>query len=235
MKRAIDIGLGAIFVVSAATLLLAHEDQFAREAVCAHTGICPSTPHAQAWNKIFYDLAVGALITVLFYYLVVRLPDHQRRQRLKRGLERHYKAFREDCIEIMLLVADGTYMAGFPETLMEPEKFKLYFKEKVRPDRDRWDEFQNKLDEHFLRDLLTRMEIFRDELIFVLNNTDIPKDEPFEFLKRLSVILYSMKHVTLSYDETKPLASFLWDVFAGWDWFKGYRTGDIVQKRIGEI
>jgi hypothetical protein len=54
-------------------------------------------PNAKAWYKIIYDLAVGSLITVFFYLLVVRLPDYQRRQRLKRSLERHYKAFREDC------------------------------------------------------------------------------------------------------------------------------------------
>ena len=213
MKRLIDVVLIAIFVLSVAALFLAHE----------------------AWSKIFYDLAVGALITLLFYLLVVRLPDYYRRQRLKKSLERHYKAFRKDCIQIMLLVADGTYSAGVPETLMDQDKFRDYFKEKVAPDRDRWDEFQNKLDERYLGELLTRMEIFRDELGFVLNNTDIPKDEPFEFLKRLSAAIYSMKDVTLGYDESKPLAAFLWSVFAGWDWITGYRKEDIVKKMINAI
>jgi hypothetical protein len=79
------------------------------------------------------------------------------------------------------------------------------------------------------------MEIFRDELTFVLNNTDIPKDEPFEFMKRLSNAIYSMKDVTLGYDETKPLARFLWSVFAGWDQITGYRKEDIVKKMIDAI
>ena len=104
-------------------------------------------PNAKAWSKIFYDLAVGALTTLLFYLLVVRLPDYQRRKRLKRSLERHYKAFREDCIQIMLLVADGGYTADVPEALMEQDKFRDYFNEKVASsDRSRFDEFQNKLD-----------------------------------------------------------------------------------------
>jgi len=79
------------------------------------------------------------------------------------------------------------------------------------------------------------MEIFRDEIAFVLNNTDIPKDEPFEFLKRLSAAIYSMKDVTLGYDESKPLARFLWNVFAGWDSIEGYRKEDIVKKMIDTI
>ena len=187
MKRLLDLALIAVFVLSVAALFLAHE----------------------AWNKILYDLAVGALITLLFYLLVVRLPDYQRRQRLKGSFERHYKVFREDCIGIMLLVADGTYSGGLPETLMEQDKFRDYFSEKVTLDRNRWHDFQNNLNEYYLRELLTRMEIFREELGFVLNNTDIPKDEPFEFLKRLSAAIYSMKGVTLGYDESKPLAGFL--------------------------
>jgi hypothetical protein len=192
-------------------------------------------PNAKAWNKIFYDLAVGALVTLLFYLLVVRQPDYQRRQRLKRSLEKHYKTFREDCIQIMLGVADGIYSADFPETLMEQGKFRTYFEEEVAPGMSRFNEFQNKLDEYNLRELLTRMEIFRDELTFVLNNTDIPKDKPFEFLKRLSAAIYAMKDVTLGYDESKPLARFLWSVFAGWDQITGYRKEDIVKKMIDAI
>jgi hypothetical protein len=51
----------------------------------------------------------------------------------------------------MLLVADGSYSADLPETLIEQDKFRDYFGEKVAPDRDRWDEFLNKLDERYLR------------------------------------------------------------------------------------
>jgi hypothetical protein len=174
LKRLFDIVLIVIFVLSVAALFLAHEDPFARNVACAHTGFCPVLSNAKAWNKIFYDLAVGALITLLFYLLVVRLPDYQRRQRLKRSLEKHYKTFREDCIQIMLSVADGIYSADFPETLMEQGKFRTYFEEEVAPGMSRFDKFQNELDEYYLRELLTRMEIFRDELAFVLNNTGCP-------------------------------------------------------------
>jgi hypothetical protein len=76
MKRFLDVVLITIFLTSAAALLLANEDPFAREAVCTHTGFCPVMPHAKAWAKMIYDLAVGALITLLFYLLVVRLPDY---------------------------------------------------------------------------------------------------------------------------------------------------------------
>jgi hypothetical protein len=232
-RRALDIGLLAIFILSVAAIFLAHEDPFAREALCAHIRFCPHVP--KAWHKIIYDLAVGALVSLFFYWLVVRLPDYQRRQRLKRGLEKQYRSFRLDCIKIMMMAADGSYLAGVPETLLEQDKFRAYFKVYVTQDKERWHEFQNNINEYQLRELLTRMEIFRDELTFVLNNTDIPKDEPFEFLTRLSAVIYSMKDVSVGYDELKPLTGFLWNVFAGWDWSTGYRKEDIVKKMINQI
>ena len=201
--------------------------------MCARTGFC--LPDAKAGYKIGYDLAVAALITVVFYYLVVRLPDYQRRRRLKRSLETHYKAFRQDCIEIMLLAANGGCLAEEPEALLEQDKFRAYFNEEVAPGRKRFHNFLNNLDEDHLLQLLTNMEIFREELVFVLNNTDIPKDEPFEFLKGLSAAIYSLKDVTLGYDETKPLERFLWDVFAWYNLITGYRKRDIVKDMIEAI
>ena len=134
----------------------------------------------------------------------------------------------------MLAVADGGFAGEQPEALLNPEEFRKYFKTKVKPDRDRLDEFLNKLGKFYRDELQSEMEQLRDELIFVLNNTDIPNDRPFEFLKRLSAIIRSMRSVTID-DEIKPLSSFLWDVFAGWDWLKGYRKGDIIQEMIDEI
>jgi hypothetical protein len=98
--------------VSVAVALLAHEDPFVRIWVCTHTGFCPTFAHAKAGYKVVYDLGIGALVSSAFYYLVVRLPDYQRRQRLKRSLELHYRVFRISCIEIMLIVADGQFEGG---------------------------------------------------------------------------------------------------------------------------
>jgi len=235
MKRLIDWLLGTILVLSIAAVFLAHEDPFVREALCARIGSCPVIANAKSWNKIFYDLAVGALVSLIFYGLVVRLPDYQKRRRIKRSLAHHYKNFREDCVAIMLMVADGTFEWGFHETLIEQEKFRKYFQEKISPSKDRWDAFQNKLDQHHLQELIMKTEILRDEISFVLNNIEIPDDRPFEFLKRLSAAILSMRNTTLGYDETKQFSNFLWSVFAGWDIISGYRDRDIIGETIKSI
>jgi len=234
-KRPLDLALWAIFITSLAILFLAHEDPFVRDALCSRTGFCPVVANAKAWNKIFYDLAVGALVALFFYLLVVRLPDYLRRRRLKRNLRRHYRAFREDCIQIMLAVTDHGYTTELSESLMNQQKFRAYFDENVADRRTRWDEFINNVNEFWLNELLINLQTLRDEVAFILNNVDIPSEDPFEFLKRLSAAIYSMKDITLDYDELKSLGRFLWTVFAGWDIVDGYRKEDIVERMIEEI
>jgi hypothetical protein len=179
LRRSLDVLLAIIAIICLALVLLSHEDPFIRIAVCTHTALCSTVPHAKAWYKLIYDLGIGALVSLAFYYLVVRLPDYRRRQRLKRSLELHYRAFRLNCIEIMLAVADRGYAGGQPEALLDPAEFRKYFKQKVTPGKERWHEFMNNLNEFYLVRLQTLMEQLRDELMFVLNNTDIPKDGAF--------------------------------------------------------
>ena len=103
-------------------VFLSHEDPFVRIAVCTYIGPCPTVAHAKAWYKVFYDLGIGALVSLAFYLLVVRLPDYQRRQRLKRSLSAHYKAFRKGCIQTMLGVVHGKIDTRTAEALIEPHK-----------------------------------------------------------------------------------------------------------------
>jgi hypothetical protein len=234
-KRPLDLALWAIFIVSLALLFLAHEDPFVREALCSRSGFCPVIANAKAWNKIAYDLAVAALVSLLFYVLIVRVPEHKKRLRFKKSLAHQYRNFRIDCIQLMLAVADGTYDPDLPKELLEQEKFKNYFEEQVTRDQDRWNRFENKLDAYNLKELIKKVEIFRDEIAFVLNNVDIPSEAPFEFLKRLSAVIYSVQDTTLGYDETKPLARFLWEIFAGFSWVSGYRERDIISEMIEAI
>jgi hypothetical protein len=233
-RRPLDLGLVALFVISATLILVAHEDPFARDWLCASIP-CPELPHPKSWQKTIYDLAVASVVSLIFYGLVVRLPDYRRRQRIKRSLADRYRRFKEDCISVMLGVADGSYEGDLPETLVDQEKFRVYFKEKVSASQERWHAFLNNLDEGNLRELITLLEIFRDEIVFVLGSTDIPDDEPFEFLKRLSAAIRSMRDTKLGYDETKLFARFLWEVYAGWDWTKGYSKGDIIKEMIESI
>jgi hypothetical protein len=228
-RSPLDLTLVAIFLVSAALVLLTNEDPFFRSGICSALP-CPRA--AQAWRRVIYDLSIGSLVSLIFYWLIVRLPEYQRRQRIKRSFAGRYRRFKEDCIGVMLGVADGTYDGSLVDELIEQKKFRKYFTENSH---ERWYRFLNKLDQHSLNELKTFMEIFRDEIEFVLNTTTIPEDEPFEFLKRLSAAIRSLQDRTLGYDETKPLENFLFEVFAGFNIVSGYAKQDVIETLIASI
>jgi hypothetical protein len=234
LKSPLDVALIVIAVLSLAAILLAREDSFLRDALCLRVR-CVAWSHAHAWLETFYGLGVGSFISLIFYGLVVRLPEHQKRQRINKSFARYYQEFKEDCIVTMLTVADGTFEWGLHETLVDQEKFREYFHDKVSSSQDRWDAFHNKLDDYNLQELITNMEILRGEIAFVLMSIDTPDEKPFEFLKRLSSIIVQMKNTKLDYDSTKRLGNFLWDVFAGFSLVSGYRQHDIIAEMIKAI
>ncbi|NOZ43272.1 MAG: hypothetical protein GXP02_08950 [Alphaproteobacteria bacterium] len=79
------------------------------------------------------------------------------------------------------------------------------------------------------------MEIFRDEIFFVLNNTNFKDDRIFNFLKDLSEVIYLNRDVELEYDSVKSFCGFLWGIFACWDWVKGYSESDVIEEMIETI
>jgi hypothetical protein len=234
LKRPLDLALIGIFLVSAAVIVLGQEDPFLRKELLGGLNF-PLWLHAHAWRKVLYDLGVGSFLSVVFYGLVVRLPEHRKRERIKRDFAKRYKFFKEDCIAEMLSVADGGYEYGFHETLVDQENFRAYFQESISPSQDRFHAFLNNLQAENLEVLLTQLEILRDEISYVLVSTDIGDDKSFDFFKRLSSIIALRRKTTMGYDDTKNFGGFLWEMFAGFSPANGYHEGDMVEQMIEAI
>jgi hypothetical protein len=240
LKRWIDITLGLLFVVFLAAVVLGSEDPSARIWVCERIRLCPA--HASGWRKLFYDLGVGGLTSLFFYGLLVRLPEFERRNRIKRSFRDQYRAFKWDCISTILGVVDGTHATKTVEELLDQKKFRAYFKQEVSYRHDKWMVFINELREHNLSDLLVAMEIFRGEVLYVLNNTDVANEQTLAFLKRISAAIFALQQqtsleqrTTRDYDAVKQLGGFFWELLAGWNFVEGYQDEDFVEKMIRSI
>lgn len=231
--------LGLIFVVSLAAVLLAHDSDFLRKPFCAAVPVCPSIANAVAWDKIAYDLGIGGLTSVVFYLLLVWLPEWRRRRRIKRGFAMRYRNFKYDVISMVIGLVEGSYGTVEVEALFEQERFRHYFKESISSSESRWNRFANRLTERpdMLVELLTIFESFRDEIQFVVESVDIQNEETFEFFKRLSAALHSRKTATVEYDDIKSLLRFMWELFSGWSFTSEtpYRKEDLIQKMIDAI
>lgn len=230
----LTIPLIALVLASAVVMVLANEDAFARGVLC-HAGVCFPSEAAAFWNKLLYDFGAGCVITVVFYWLLGRLPEQRKRERIKKSLRAQYRAFKLSCIENFLAVADRGFEGGMPEKLLSVDQFRDYFKEQVKTDRNRWHDVANNMTPFYLSVTLARMEILRNEISFAMHNTDLSDGEAFDFLKRLSNAIIMQRNATTEYDSIGSFLGFFWNLFAGWDWVEGYRGRDIVEEMIESI
>jgi hypothetical protein len=233
-KRMLDASLFALTVLFLIFVVLANEDPAARTAL--FTDALPETTwHAKAVYKALYDVGVGGLVSLVFYLLLVRLPDNARRERIRRSLERQYEIFKRDCLYVILEVIDGPVDPETVDELLDQKAFRAYFNGKPTPDYDRWDIFLNGLNETGLRDILSAVDVLREEIAFTLSATDIPTDKAFDFFKRFSYAIHAVKDTELEYDSIKLLSRFLWSLFSGFDFVTGYQEEDLVAKMIKSI
>jgi len=234
LRKILGARLLFAFVATIALMLVTVDGSPLLTDLC-EARVCLPSSHPESWNKVAYDLALGAAVSIFFYWLLVRWPGHERRLRIKRSFAIQYRTFKLSCVETFVGMAEGGYDAALPSQLLTPRAFREFFDEDLGNRDTRWYRVANKLDEFYLQILVDRMEVFRDEISFVLQNTDVSDEEALEFFKRFSRIIYAHKHVTPDYDDVKAFCGFMWSLFAGWNFVTGYQERDIVEEMIEAI
>lgn len=186
-------------------------------------------------NSIIFNLSIGFLVSIIFYLLVIWLPDRRRKKLIKKNMKEQYRFFKEDTVAILLSACQQCYESDLPRRLTDQDEFRKYFKEPVNESQNRWHVVLNGLSDKLLKDLLVELEILKYEVSYVLNNVNIEDPNVFSFFKRLSQAVHKLKNTTLEYDDEKQLSQFLWELFSGWSFIDGYREDDIVSVMIEKI
>jgi hypothetical protein len=234
LKRPLNWLLLGIALVGVAAILLGQDSEFVRAAVCAQMR-CPTLAHSHEWEKISYDLGIGSIISLFFYWLVVRIPENVKRRRIRHSFARHFREFKEDAISTMLMVTDGTFSWGFHQELVDQKKFREYFQQQVGQGQDRWDSLHNKMTAYALNELLTQLEVLRAEIMYTMTVIDIDDEKVLEFMKRFSATIVKMRETTLDYDSMKSFGNFMYEIFSGFSLVSGYQTRDYFEDMIRAI
>ena len=215
--------------------MLAHEEAFARNAICKSLRLCFESENPKFWNKVIYDIGMGTMLSLVFYLLLVKLPETLKRQRIKRGLMRQYRSFKLGCLAVILLVVDNSYTTENLERLLDKSAFRQNFQRDPVTKLSRWDTFLNNVSDDYVGEILTHIQLLREEISYVLNNIEIDRDDVFEFLKQLGMQTYWLKDSSSDYDGIKRLSGFLWSTLSGWNFIDGYEQPDVVDAMIAEI
>ena len=203
-------------------------------AVCILIGVV-TTPDGK-YTVLINTLSVGFLISTIFYFIVVYLPEWQKRGRIHRSMEKQYQVFKKSCIDTFLILSDSQEYQH-REMLLDQEEFRRYFKNNNKRYENRWDAVANGIqcNEYYLNEVLYELRVLNDEIKFVRSAIDIHDEKVFQFLNNLSQIIHRMDSTKPEYNDIKSFCRFLWEIFTGWSFIDGYRKTDIVLDMIERV
>jgi hypothetical protein len=87
-----------------------------------------------------------------------------------------------------------------------------------------------------MRELVLELELFADEVAYVLNNVNIQDAQVHRFFKTLKENIYRLNHSNVyTDDQVKYVGRFLWSVLARWSFVEGQSEKDIIQETIAHL
>lgn len=232
-RKLLDISLSAIFFGCVFLSVKASSDRF--PSWMEETWLKDALVQFHTGNQIVFDLAMGIIVSLFIYVLVVRIPEIRKRARLRNNLRRCYSLLKAESITNFLFVLEGSADLDLVDRLKDREAFKNYFKVRIGEGQDRWDAVLNGIEEVHVRAIVSELAHFRRELEFTLASVDVDDSQAFALLRNLTRVLHSSAGWTTGYDEIKPLANFMWSLHTGWNWITGYTGRDAVADLIDAI
>ncbi|MBC8339941.1 MAG: hypothetical protein H8E39_14770 [Alphaproteobacteria bacterium] len=197
------------------------------------------------WDEIYNissGLLGGALISFLFYFLVVFIPEQKKRHIIKTNLRKMYANVKRDILYQVIFAsqkggrADLSADSETVERLLMVDGFKNAFMSGREGDEGFY-AFRNYIGDDVpeYREIILNLEVLSKQIDFVLHNYPITDVKVFDFFKRLEVFLMRLTKIGPGYEEEKVLSNFIWEIFGGWDWVEGDRGYDIIEKMIEDI
>lgn len=197
------------------------------------------------WADVFAvaaNLLAGGLVSFLFYFLVVHLPERRKKAIIKTNLQRLYRTLKHDILLSVVLASikggrhDLSADTETLEKLMSPEGFKEAFA-KGREADEGFYAFENQMSDNTweFRQIVLSLQMLSKQIDYLLHNYIIEEQEAFDFFKRLELLLMRIQSNGPGYDESKRLCTFIWEIFAGWNWIDGDIGQDEVQQMIGAL
>lgn len=181
------------------------------------------------------NVIAGGLVSFFFYWLVVYVPEQRKRHIIKDNLSQMYRSIKKDILYqvVFASVKGGRYdLQADQDTiakLMTTDGFRGAFQGGREADEGFY-AFENQMsdDTPEFRRIILNLEMLAKQIEFVLHNYTMEDKKLFDFFKRL-------ERSTPGYDESKPLCSFVYEIFSGWNSIEGYRGYDVIDKMIADI
>lgn len=202
----------------------------------------PSKESQRELLSFAVNFLAGGVISFLFYFLVVYLPENRRRKIVKQNLRSSYRRIKKDILwqVVFASIAGGRRdletTAESVDDLMQVKAFKEKFQHGREADEGFY-AFENQMMErtYEFRQIIVGLTILAKQIDFVLHNYAIDNQDVFDFLRRLESFLVTLQHLEPGYDESEKLTGFIWEIFTGFNVIDGDRGYDFVEKLIDDM
>ena len=192
--------------------------------------------------SIASNILISSLISFVFYFLLVHVPENRRRRMLKRNALSVYRTVKRDVLRSVLAasVAGGRTDLGQDEdsldTLLKPANFRATFEGGQNGDEGFY-AFENQMSSETPEfvEIVYQLRILSHHLNFLMHNFPFKDEDLFGYITRLEQLLLRIQTSGAGYDESKPLCRYIYQVYAGWDWISGYVGYDRVEKTLFEL
>lgn len=189
---------------------------------------------ANGYGSVVHSLSIGFVVSSIFYFLVVFMPEYKRRNMVHEALKSQYTQFKLSCIDTFLILSDSQEYKN-REELLNLSEFQRYFKNNNKRGENRWDAVANSLqsNEFILKEIIYHLRMLNEEIRYTRNVVNLNDPEVFDFLNRLSQSIVRMESTEREYDDIKSFCGFLWSIFTGWSWVDAYRESDLIKEMLG--
>jgi len=232
-KAKLDLLLGVLSIICIWLMLSASSDPIL--PWLKGTPVAAAFEQFSTGNQVTIDLSVGVLSAIGMFYLLVRLPEYERKNRIKGHLKFSYQSFKRSVIQIFVGAIQGSYDTETVDRLMEQREFRDFFKQPYVSGQNKWHGVANKMSDFMLRQLVLEAEVLLNEFQHTLSVVDIRDPEVYAFMKRLSVALYRAKNWSVDYDGTKEVLGFFWEILSGWNFIDGYADSEYIPAMIAKL
>lgn len=204
----------------------------------------PSEEAARYSPALNVALAIGTsgVVAFTFYYVVSDRLEARRRDLVRQGSLRSYRNAKRD---IALAVIQASRKGGRNDLVSDRETIERVltmkgFKELFDGGCEAHEgfyAFQNQMSDPTPEydEIVLNLQIIGRAVDRLIDANLLGDPESYNFLVRLDAMLRRIERNGAGYDESKLLCSFIWQIFAGWNFIEGDLGYDPIERAIQKV
>jgi hypothetical protein len=188
------------------------------------------------------SIGTGGLTSLVFYYVMTERVERRRRRLLREGLRSTYsEAKRNIAFAVVFASQKGgrTDLQADSLTInraLTIQGFRAMFEDGSQADEGFY-AFQNQMHDRTpeYEEIIFNLKIISRALERIVDSHRIDDVQTYKFFVRTSAFIERIQRNGPGYDESKPLCSLVWEMFAGWNAIDGERGYDPIERAIARL